>query len=122
MNISGFITGSNGEKSKALGLLVVHHNDRKLILLASLCQLFFTIYTIVTVSFTDFYEITSCFQDLALPPGSFNNILSRLHQHLQKAFSNSINSLINGLYFLVTYDFISIYSFIFSPSKVQKIE
>jgi hypothetical protein len=60
-----FITGFKwGEVQAPLGLPVVHHNDRKLILLASR-QLFFTIYNWVTVIVSDFYEIT--FQDLALP-------------------------------------------------------
>jgi hypothetical protein len=53
-----------GRSPNPLGLPVVHHNDRKLILLVSL-SLFFTIYNWVTVSFTDFYEITSCFSRLS---------------------------------------------------------
>jgi hypothetical protein len=66
MDVSGFITGSNGEKSKVpLGLLVVHHNDRKPILLASFVN-YFSPYTIGNRQFQISTKSHPAFQDLAL--------------------------------------------------------
>jgi hypothetical protein len=86
MNISGFNHRLKwGEVQSSIGLLVVHHNDKP-ILFAS----FFTM-TIGNVSFTDFYEITSCFfQDLALLLRKFHNILrvgciSTYRRHFQQS-------------------------------------
>jgi hypothetical protein len=117
-----FYMAQMGEVKAPLGLPVVHHNDRKLILLASLFN-YFSPYNWVTVSFTDFTKSHPAFQDLALLLGSFNNILRvGCISTTEGIFNNSINSLIKRSLFSCTYDFIfSIYSLIFfSPSKVQK--